>query len=101
MSEYNAALDEEREDEQITTYQLIPDANKHIDDGHVFIHFSFKQMIYLLFQFNYDGNKKKDYIIENELLGNQSVKFNQDVTSSVERLLESVFRLEEPFMRLR
>ena len=69
MSDYNTAVGENRENEHIKTYHLIPDAGKHIDDGSVFIHFSFAQMVNLFFQLHYNNSQKNQYTIENEVLG--------------------------------
>jgi hypothetical protein len=54
VSDYNARLGADREDEQIKTYELVPDATKNIENGQVFVHLSFSSMLYVFWNYCYD-----------------------------------------------
>jgi hypothetical protein len=58
VTDYNERLGTGREDEQLKTYQVVPDAAKHAQKDQMFVHFSFKCMVYFFWGFNYEPNKK-------------------------------------------
>jgi hypothetical protein len=101
VTDYNERLGTGREDEQLKTYQVVPDAAKHAQKDQMFVHFSFKCMVYFFWGFNYDTKKNMRYEIATEATNNRREHFNSLSYLSNQRLLASVFELEDRSFTLR